>query len=142
MNVDLATLQRFFPRAKLDAPLKQYTAWKIGGPADALLDGSALDGKAARKALRAGVPLRESDLLRPVVVERASMVTIAYEVPGITLSLKGKAMEAGALGDAVSVQNLTSKRMIQAVVTGPGRVRVGDAPPVGKVAAVNAPVQP
>jgi len=40
------------------------------------------------------------------------------------------------------VQNLTSKRMIQAVVIGPGRVRVGDAPVVGKVAAVNASVQP
>ncbi|HEX5851174.1 MAG TPA: UDP-N-acetylmuramate dehydrogenase [Rubrobacter sp.] len=32
------TLQRLFPSAKLDEPLKRYTAWKIGGPADALLE--------------------------------------------------------------------------------------------------------
>ena len=33
-----STLQRLFPSAKLDEPLKRYTAWKIGGPADALLE--------------------------------------------------------------------------------------------------------
>ena len=32
------TLQELFPSAKMDEPLKRYTAWKIGGPADALLE--------------------------------------------------------------------------------------------------------
>ena len=32
------TLHQLFPSAKLDEPLKRYTAWKIGGPADALLE--------------------------------------------------------------------------------------------------------
>ncbi len=32
------TLHRLFPSAKFDEPLKRYTAWKIGGPADALLE--------------------------------------------------------------------------------------------------------
>jgi UDP-N-acetylmuramate dehydrogenase len=32
------TLQRLFPAAKFDEPLRRYTAWKIGGPADALLE--------------------------------------------------------------------------------------------------------
>jgi len=36
--VHTSTLQRLFPSAKLDEPLKRYTAWKIGGPADALLE--------------------------------------------------------------------------------------------------------
>jgi UDP-N-acetylmuramate dehydrogenase len=36
--VHTGTLQRLFPSAKLDEPLKRYTAWKIGGPADALLE--------------------------------------------------------------------------------------------------------
>lgn len=35
------TLQRFFPTAKLDEPLRRYTAWKIGGSADALLEPSS-----------------------------------------------------------------------------------------------------
>ena len=32
------TLHAFFPSAKFDEPLKRYTAWKIGGPADALIE--------------------------------------------------------------------------------------------------------
>ena len=32
------TLHSLFPSAKLDEPLRRYTAWKIGGPADALLE--------------------------------------------------------------------------------------------------------
>ena len=32
------TLQRLFPAAKFDESLRRYTAWKIGGPADALLE--------------------------------------------------------------------------------------------------------
>jgi UDP-N-acetylmuramate dehydrogenase len=37
------TLQRLFPAAKLNEPLKRYTAWKIGGPADALLEASSVE---------------------------------------------------------------------------------------------------
>ena len=37
------TLQRLFPAAKLNEPLKRYTAWKIGGPADALLEPSSVE---------------------------------------------------------------------------------------------------
>jgi UDP-N-acetylmuramate dehydrogenase len=36
--VDLDILRSLFPRAKPGEPLKRYTAWKIGGPADALLE--------------------------------------------------------------------------------------------------------
>lgn len=32
------TLHRLFPSAKFDEPLRRYTAWKIGGPADALIE--------------------------------------------------------------------------------------------------------
>jgi UDP-N-acetylmuramate dehydrogenase len=35
------TLHRLFPAAKINEPLKRYTAWKIGGPADALLEPSS-----------------------------------------------------------------------------------------------------
>ncbi len=53
------TLQRLFPTAKLDEPLRRYTAWKIGGPADALLEPSSADElvEAARKAREHGIPV-------------------------------------------------------------------------------------
>src|SRR5918997_4106389 len=37
------TLQRLFPTAKINEALKRYTSWKIGGPADALLEPSSCD---------------------------------------------------------------------------------------------------
>ena len=45
--------------AKFDEPLKRYTAWKIGGPADALLEPGSVDEliEANEKAAEHGVPV-------------------------------------------------------------------------------------
>ncbi|HZY65034.1 MAG: UDP-N-acetylmuramate dehydrogenase [Actinomycetota bacterium] len=53
------TLHALFPSAKLDEPLKRYTAWKIGGPADALLEPRSAEDliAAVRKARENGVPV-------------------------------------------------------------------------------------
>ncbi|MBA3425624.1 MAG: UDP-N-acetylmuramate dehydrogenase [Rubrobacter sp.] len=53
------TLQELFPAAKLDEPLRRYTAWKIGGPADALLEPRCAEGviSAVKKAKEHGVPV-------------------------------------------------------------------------------------
>jgi UDP-N-acetylmuramate dehydrogenase len=53
------TLQRLFPTAKFDEPLRRYTAWKIGGPADAILEPSGANDLmgAVRKAREHGIPV-------------------------------------------------------------------------------------
>ena len=53
------TLHRLFPSAKFDEPLKRYTAWKIGGPADALLEPHSVEEliEATEKAREHGVPV-------------------------------------------------------------------------------------
>jgi flagella basal body P-ring formation protein FlgA len=79
-------------------------------------------GLAAKHPMRAGQALRSNDLMRPQVVQRNEAVTLTYEVPGILLTVRGKALETGAVGDIVGVLNIQSNRTIQAVVTGPGRV--------------------
>jgi len=54
-----STLHRLFPSAKFDEPLKRYTAWKIGGPADALLEpkGAKELIEAVEKARGHGIPV-------------------------------------------------------------------------------------
>jgi UDP-N-acetylmuramate dehydrogenase len=54
-----ATLQELFPNAKLDEPLRRYTAWKIGGPADALLEPESADEliEAIETANAHGIPV-------------------------------------------------------------------------------------
>ena len=53
------TLHELFPSAKLDEPLKRYTSWKIGGPADALLQPESAGElvRAVEKAREHGVPV-------------------------------------------------------------------------------------
>ena len=54
-----STLHRLFPSAKFDEPLKRYTAWKIGGPADVLLEPRNADELigAVKKARQHDVPV-------------------------------------------------------------------------------------
>jgi flagella basal body P-ring formation protein FlgA len=81
-------------------------------------------GLEARHELRPGQPLHAADLMKPAIVQRNDTVTIVYRAPGLVLTLRGEAQEAGALGDSIGVLNAESKRVVQAVVSGPGRVTV------------------
>jgi flagella basal body P-ring formation protein FlgA len=94
-------------------------------------------GLSARRALRAGAVLRTADLMKPEVVQRSETVTIMYELPGIKLTVRGKALEAGAVGDMINVTNTQSNRTVQATVLGPGRVTIAATMP--RVAASVAP---
>jgi flagella basal body P-ring formation protein FlgA len=96
-------------------------------------------GLAVKRALRAGDLLRGADLMKPEVVQRNETVTIIYQVPGILLTVRGKALEAGARGDLISVTNIQSKRTIQATVAGPGRVVMAAPEPLQTTAAAPDP---
>jgi flagella basal body P-ring formation protein FlgA len=72
-------------------------------------------GLAARRAMRPGDTLRQTDLARPEIVARNDNVTITYQVPGVMLTMRGKALEGGSHGDVITVMNAV-KRSIQATV--------------------------
>lgn len=103
---DLTTLRR--PKAQ---------AGGITEPAAAI-------GFAARRPLRPGQPLAAADLMKPEIVSRNETVTLIYQAPGITLTLRGQAQDAGALGDTIGVLNAQTKRVVQGVISGPGRVTI------------------
>lgn len=94
-------------------------------------------GLAARRPMRPGEVLRQTDLTKPEVVARNDNVAITYEVPGITLSLRGKALEGGAAGDVINVLNEQSKRSIQATVVARGHVMVA-APVRAQITSMRA----
>ncbi len=95
-----------------------------GLPADMVSETTAVVGKAARRPLSTGLGLRASDLQRQEIVARNEIVTVVYEAPGLSLTMRARAQEAGAQGDIISVQNMQSKKILQATVTGAGRVAV------------------
>ena len=74
--------------------------------------------------MQPGQLIRQTDLMKPEVVARNDNVTITYEVPGIVLTMRGKALETGAKGDIINVLNAASNKAIQATIAGPGHVVV------------------
>jgi flagella basal body P-ring formation protein FlgA len=94
-----------------------------------LTDVSQAIGLAARRALPTDRPLRAADLMKPELVQRNETVTLVYRVPGIMLTVRGKAAEGGSEGDVITVLNEQTKRPVQGVVAGSGQVVVGSATP-------------
>lgn len=91
---------------------------------DVIHDRMQAIGLAARNVLQAGRPLRSAELTKPEIVQRNQTVTMVYDAPGITLTMRGKALEGGAEGDTISVLNEQSKRTMQGTVVAPGHVAV------------------
>ena len=94
-------------------------------PTDAVHDPDALIGMTARRPLRAGAAALARDVSTPVVIKAGEMITVSFQADGISLSLQGKALAAGGLGETLNVENTSSKKTIQAVITGPGMAVVG-----------------
>jgi flagella basal body P-ring formation protein FlgA len=97
-------------------------------------------GMQTRKSYRAGQYLRMADLAKPDLVQRDQTVSLIYETPGIYLTMRGKALEAGSEGNTVSVMNLQSKRTVQGIVTGSGQVTMSAVTP--RITASLSPAPP
>lgn len=127
-TVEVAVLTRDIDRADLlkssDLSLERRPKAEVAGE-PASRDRSI--GMQLRRAMRAGTPIRAADLVKPDFVVRDQAVTIIYQVPGLYLTTRGKAIESGAEGDTVSVLNLHSKRTLTGIVTGRGQVTVQGA---------------
>jgi UDP-N-acetylmuramate dehydrogenase len=80
--VHVSTLHRLFPSAKFDEPLKRYTAWKIGGPADALLEPKSVD-----ELIEAAEKAREHDLPVTVLGGGTNVLVRDGGIRGLTIRL-------------------------------------------------------
>lgn len=87
-----------------------------------------LIGQASRRALAAGAPIRSSDVGKPEAVTKNGLVTMVAQGPGMTITTTGRAMEAGSIGDVISVMNVQSKKTVQATIVAANQVQVVTAP--------------
>ena len=85
-------------------------------------DQADLIGMAAKRTLRPDQPVRARDLERPKIVKKNGAVTVRYQAPGLMLTMRGTALEAGAKGDVISILNVQSKRKILGKIIGPNLV--------------------
>ncbi len=91
-------------------------------PRTILLDGEELTGQALRRTIRAGQPLRQSDVAPPALVERGDLVTMVIRRPGMELTALGRALGEGAKGDVIRLRNTQSMRIVEARIIGAGQV--------------------
>jgi flagella basal body P-ring formation protein FlgA len=131
-SVEVPVLARSISRGETirsgDVVLERRPRASIAG-AGTIVDPGLVDGRVARSALRAGAVLRDADTAKQEIVQKNSIVSVVYRIPGLSLSMRARALEAGGLGDAVLVVNPQSKRQLQATVTGPGQVSVSGSMP-------------
>ena len=109
-----------------DVMVERRPKAEVGG------DAAARDravGMQARRQLRAGQAIKAADVVKPDLVQRDQNVILIYEAPGIYLTMRGKALEAGTEGDVVNVTNLQSKRTLSGTVTGRGQVSISPVSP-------------
>ena len=81
-------------------------------------------GMEVRRPVAAGQPLQVADLVRPPLVTRGSTVQIELTVGALSVSGQAVALDTGAEGERIRIQNTASRAVIFAQVVGPGRVRV------------------
>lgn len=91
---------------------------------DYITDSAGLIGMAAKRPLRAGVPLRVSDITPPQIIKKGDMITIAFETPGLSLTIRGKALDDGILGQSIRVMNTQTNRIFEGAAAATGYVLV------------------
>ncbi len=83
-----------------------------------------LIGRTPRFGLQAMRPVTVTAVKMPVIIKKGELVTMVLNSPLMHLTAMGRAMQSGAVGDAINVMNPSSKQIIAAVVTGPQTVSV------------------
>lgn len=95
---------------------------------NAVTDASHLIGMAAKRTISAGKPISQNDVRRPKAISKGENVMMVLSTSTMRLTTKGKALEAGSVGDSIRISNSQTDTVVEGVITGPGQVRVG--PPV------------
>lgn len=88
---------------------------------DMTTDMSLLIGARSKRDIRTNQPVRQNQIC---VVCRDDMVEIIAEKGGMQIKTNGRALQDGALNDMIRVQNIRSQRIISAVVSAVGQVKV------------------
>lgn len=87
-------------------------------------DPNLIIGKTVTMTLMPGSPITAKVIASPTLIKRGQMVEIVAVGNGIEVHHKGQALSDGALGDMVSVKNLTSKRSLEGQVAASGIVKI------------------
>ncbi len=92
---------------------------------NSLTDAEQLIGRVAKRPLKAGQILRQSDVAVSPVIRKNDLIRLVVKTGQMTLSVQGKALQDAALGQTVRVINVNSNRQLSGTVVDAGTVAVG-----------------
>jgi flagella basal body P-ring formation protein FlgA len=88
------------------------------------VENQGLEGQELMRAVRAGEPIRVSDLRLATLVKRGEMVLMTVGSPAtFEISVKAEAMQDGRVGEQIKLRNTESGRTLSGVVTGKGTAK-------------------
>jgi flagella basal body P-ring formation protein FlgA len=92
---------------------------------NSLTDAEQLVGRMAKRPLKAGQILRQSDVAVSPVIHKNDLIRLVVKTGQMTLSVQGKALQDAAMGQSVRVMNVNSNRQLTGTVIDAGTVAIG-----------------
>jgi len=92
---------------------------------NSLTDAEQLVGRMAKRPLKAGQILRQSDVAMSPVIRKNDLIRLVVKTGQMTLTVQGKALQDAALGQTVRVMNVNSNRQLTGTVIDAGTVAIG-----------------
>ena len=89
-----------------------------------VIDLDKLAGKEARRSLREGKFINESDIGEKILIRKGTVVNMVYRTDSMQISAKAEALNDGSVGDRIEVMNTKSKKTLTADVVDSQTVRV------------------
>lgn len=96
----------------------------INGLRNPLTDPADAIGMTLCRSVKMNRVLRQSDVERPLLIERRQIVTVIASKGPLEISTRGEALASGRKGDVVKIRNMHSRQEVYARVVGDGIAKV------------------
>ncbi|MBI1327379.1 MAG: flagellar basal body P-ring formation protein FlgA [Alphaproteobacteria bacterium] len=119
-RVDVPVLRKALPaNAIIGKADIIYTPMNVKSLApDTVLHVENLIGKQVKRLVTLNRPIRNNELMNPMMVNRGDEVLMVFKEGPLNLTAKGKVQQDGSQGDLVRVVNTSTRRTLDAIVTG------------------------
>lgn len=106
---------------KEDIKSAKFSAKKL--PKGTVRDPEELIGSKPKAGmLKSNVPIKSSELERAKDVKKGALVSIVFKSENMEMQAKGKAVEAGMIGESIKVLNVDSNKTLKATIIGTNQV--------------------
>ncbi|MDR0406813.1 MAG: flagellar basal body P-ring formation chaperone FlgA [Holosporales bacterium] len=79
-------------------------------------DPQEIIGKTVCSFVRAEVPVRFTDVRKPILIKRNTFVMLRVKMQNLLATVRGKALEEGGCGDTIRVVNTQSGKVVEGIV--------------------------